>query len=86
MRSSLLCWRLRHCSPQPHAESSEDTNVLVILVLVYYDVLLRLDLEHLQDETHEGSQLSVVAVGSVEVVKLHGFVDNRVRCESKALL
>ena len=88
MRSSLLCWRLRHCSPQPHAESSEDTNVLVILVLdkFYYDVLLRLDLEHLQDETHEGSQLSVVAVGSVEVVKLHGFVDNRVRCESKALL
>ena len=63
-------------------------NVIVILILdkLYYDVLLRLDLEHLQDETHEGSQLSVAAVGSAEVVELHGFVDERLRCETKALL
>ena len=74
-RSSLLCWRFRRCSRQPQVESSEDTNVLVILVLdkFYYDVLLRLDLEHLQDETHEGSQISVVAVGSAEALSFFCF-------------
>lgn len=55
---------------------------LVILVFdeLDNDFLLRLNLEHLHDEAHEGSGFPVAAVGAAEMVELHGFVDQGFRC------
>lgn len=55
--------------------------ILVILVLdeLDDDFFLRLNLEHLHDEAHEGSWLAVTTVSAAEVVKLHGLVDQGLR-------
>ena len=62
--------------------------MLVIIVLdeLHDDLFLRLDLQHLQHKAKERSGLSVTAEGSADVVELHGFVDERLRRETEALL
>ena len=43
-------------------------------------------MQHLQHKAEERSGLSVAAEGSTDVVKLHSFVDERLRRETEALL
>lgn len=66
----------------------KEGGLLVVLVLdkLDDDVLLGLDLEHLQDETHERGWLPVPAVGASEVVELHSLVDEGLCREPETLL
>lgn len=73
---------------EAQVEGTENTNILVILVLdeLDYDVLVWLDLQHLEREAEERGGLAVAAVGSAGVVELHSLVDQRLRGEAEALL
>lgn len=66
-----------NCASETQVEGPENTNILVILVLdeLDYDVLVWLDLQHLEREAEERGGLAVAAVGSAGVVELHGLVD-----------
>lgn len=69
-------------------EGTKNTDILVILVLdeLDDDVLVGLDLEHLEGEAEEGGGLAVAAVGAAGVVELHGLVDEGLGGEAEALL
>lgn len=71
-----------------NVSGDKEASVLVILVLdeLDYDVLVWLDLQHLEREAEERGGLAVAAVGSAGVVELHGLVDQRLRGEAEALL
>jgi hypothetical protein len=73
---------------EAEVEGAEDAYVLVVLVLdeLDDDVLVGLDLEHLEDEAEEGGGLARAAEGAAEVVELHGLVDERLGGEAEALL
>lgn len=44
------------------------------------DVLLRLDLQHLEREAEKGCGLDVSTVNSTNILQLHGFVNNQLSC------
>jgi len=54
-------------------------NVLEILVFdeLDYDVFLRLNLQHLENEAEEGGWLDVSRVGAADVPQLHGLIDQQ---------
>ncbi len=57
-------------------ESTARKYLLEVLVLdeLDYDVLLRLDLEHLEDEAEEGRGLDVPSEHATNELQLHGLV------------
>ena len=57
---------------------AQRAHILEVLVLdeLDDDVLLGLDLEHLEHEAEEGSRLYVSAVNSANVSQLHGLLTN----------
>jgi len=73
---------------EPEIEGSQSTNILELLVLdeLHHDVLLRLDLQHLQRETEELGGLDVATVDAADETQLHGLVHQQFRREGKALL
>jgi hypothetical protein len=62
--------------------------LLVVLVLDELDdnVLVGLDLQHLECEAEERSWLAIPSVAAAGMVELHGLVDQRLRGEPEALL
>jgi len=83
----LFEW-IKNTVQEPISYNIKEESVLVILVLdeLNYDVLVWLDLQHLEREAEERGGLAVAAVGSAGVVELHGLVDQRLRGEAEALL
>lgn len=73
---------------QPHVHRSEQTDVFEVLILdeLHDDVLLRLNLKHLQREAEEGSGLDVAAINSSDEPQLHGFVDDQLGGETETFL
>lgn len=73
---------------EAQVEGPQNANILVILVLdeLDDDVLVGLDLQHLEREAEERGGLAVAAVGPAGVVELHSLVDQRLGGEAEALL
>jgi hypothetical protein len=64
------------------ARSGASSDALVVLVAneLDDDVLLRLDLQHLQDETDEVRGLVVGATHAADMVQLDGAINKRLGC------
>lgn len=73
---------------EAQVEGTENPDVLVVVVFDELDdnVLVGLDLKHLEDEADEGGGAAVTGVGAPEVVELHGLVDEGLGGEPEALL
>ena len=75
------------CLQDAARASIGERKLLVVLVLdeLDDDVLVGLDLEHLEGEAEEGGRPAVAAMGAAGVVELHGLVDEGLRREAEAL-
>lgn len=85
-KNSALHWGFPgqfHSARQPEARKARAANVLEVLVFdeLHDDVLLGLDLQHLQRQAQERRRLNVPAVDAPHVFELHGFVHHQLGCE-----
>ena len=79
---------IERLADQPHVEGAQRAHVLVLLVLDQLDddLLVGLDLEHLEHQADERRRHPVAAVGAADVLQLDRLVDERVRGEREAVL
>lgn len=63
-----------------------DVFEVVILDVLDYDVLLRLQLQQLECEAHELARLAGAAEGAAAGPQVHCLIDERLRCQPKAVL
>jgi hypothetical protein len=67
---------------------THEAHILELLVLdeLDDDVLVGLDLQHLQDQAEELGRLAHAAERAAHAAQLHGLVDDRLGIEAEALL
>ena len=64
-------------TPKKSHDSSSSSLIVFVLDELYHDLLLRLDLQHLQREAHEGSGFAVPSERAAKVIQLHGLIHQR---------
>lgn len=76
------------CARQPHVQRTEHSDVLEVLIFyeLHNDVLLGLDLQHLQRQAQERRGLDIPAVDAPHVLQLHGLVHHQLGREAEAFL
>lgn len=69
-------------------ETDSELNELVIFIFDEFDddFFVRLNLEHLHNQTHKRSRFTAAAKGTTDMVEFHSFVDQSLRRKTKALL
>ena len=71
-----------------HVEHAEQSNVLVISVLdeLEDNFLLWLNLQHLQEQAEKLGRPAISSVSAPNVLEIHRFVEDRLRCQGEAVL
>ena len=69
-------------------EHAQQSNVLVISVLdeLEDDFLLRLNLQHLQEQAEKLGRPAVAAVRAPNVLEIHRFIEDRLSCQGETVL